>query len=96
MWALQLIPIAFVFRVRANQEYPLLAGLLLTVYAIERARTSWPWIAAAIAGALYALLVKGVFALLAPVLAALWLWTRHRHGRKWRCRPGSAWRSSCW
>ena len=34
--------------------------------------------AAAFAGALYALLVKGVFALLAPVLAALWLWTRHR------------------
>ena len=78
VWTLQLIPIAFVFRVRANQEYPLLAGLLLTVYAIERARTSWPWVAVAIAGALYALLVKGVFALLAPVLAALWLWTRHR------------------
>ena len=33
---------------------------------------------AAILGALYALLVKGVFALLAPVLAALWLWSRRR------------------
>ncbi len=76
--ALQLIPIAFVFRVRANQEYPLLAGLLLVIYGLERARISWPWIAVAIVGALYAVFVKGVFALLAPVLAALWLWTRRR------------------
>ena len=78
VWALLLIPIAFVFRVRANQEYPLLAGVLLTVYGLERARAWWPWIAVAILGALYALVVKGVFALLAPVLGALWLWTRRR------------------
>lgn len=76
VWALLLIPIAFVFRVRANQEYPLLAGLMVAIYALERARTSWGWIAIAVAGALYALFVKGVFALLAPVLAAVWLWTR--------------------
>ncbi len=80
VWALQLIPIAFVFRVRGNQEYPLLAGLLLAVYGIERARTGWAWIAVAVAGALYALVVKGVFALLAPVLAGLWLWSRRREG----------------
>ena len=76
VWALQLIPIAFVFRVRANQEYLLLAGLLLAIYGLERARSSWAWIAVAVAGALYALIVKGVFALLAPVLAGLWLWSR--------------------
>ena len=75
VWALQLIPIAFVFRVRANQEYPLLAGLLLAIYGIERARTWWPWIGVAVAGTFYALVVKGVFALLAPVLAGLWLWS---------------------
>ena len=80
MWALQLIPIAFVFRVRANQEYPLLAGLLLAVYGIERARLGWAWIAVALGGALYALAVKGVFALLAPVLAGVWLWSRRREG----------------
>jgi hypothetical protein len=80
VWALQLIPIAFVFRVRANQEYPLLAGLLLAVYAIERARVGSAWIVVAVAGALYALAVKGVFALLAPVLAGLWLWSRRRQG----------------
>jgi 4-amino-4-deoxy-L-arabinose transferase-like glycosyltransferase len=76
VWGLQLIPIAFVFRVRANQEYPLLAGLLVTVYALERARASWGWIALALVGAFYAVLVKGVFALLAPVLAGLWLLSR--------------------
>ncbi len=81
VWALQLIPIAFVFRVRANQEYPLLAGLLVAVYGLERARTSWRWIAVALAGVLYALLVKGVFALLAPVLAGSWLWMRRRDAR---------------
>jgi len=81
VWALQLIPIAFVFRVRGNQEYPLLVGLLLAVYGIERARTSWPWIGVAVAGAFYALVVKGVFALLAPILAALWLWSRRRQSR---------------
>jgi hypothetical protein len=76
VWALQLIPIAFVFRVRANQEYLLLAGLLLAIYGLERARNSWAWIAVAVAGALYALVVKGVFALLVPVLGGLWLWSR--------------------
>ena len=80
VWALQLIPIAFVFRVRANQEYPLLAGLLLAVYGIERARIGWAWIAVALGGALYALAVKGVFALLAPVLAGVWLWSRRQGG----------------
>ena len=58
----------------------MLAGLLLAVYAIERARAAWWWILVAVAGALYALVVKGVFALLAPVLAGFWLWSRPRQG----------------
>jgi hypothetical protein len=81
VWALQLIPIAFVFRVRANQEYPLLAGLLVAVYGLERARRSWPWIGVAAAGAMYAIAVKGVFGLLAPLLAGLWLWSRRSQNR---------------
>jgi hypothetical protein len=72
-WTLQLIPIAFVFRIRANQEYLLLVGLLLAVYGVERSRERWPWLGLALTGYVYALLVKGVFALLAPVIAALWL-----------------------
>jgi 4-amino-4-deoxy-L-arabinose transferase-like glycosyltransferase len=88
VWALSLVPIAFVFRVRANQEYLVLAGLLLAVYALERARAAWWWIPIAMAGALYALLVKGVFALLAPAVAAIWLWTRRAQGT-------TAWASWC-
>ena len=76
VWALQLIPIAFVFRVRGNQEYLLLAGLLLAVYGIERLRDSGWWMGVALAGTAWALLVKGVFGLLAPVLAAIWLLSR--------------------
>jgi len=37
-WLLQLLPIAFVFRARANHEYAELAGMLLAIYATERSR----------------------------------------------------------
>jgi 4-amino-4-deoxy-L-arabinose transferase-like glycosyltransferase len=77
-WVLQLLPIAFVFRVRANQEYLLLFGLLLTLYGLERARAHAGWIVVAVAGFVYALLVKGVFALLELPLAVLWLVARRR------------------
>ena len=85
VWALQVIPIAFVFRVRANQEYLLLAGLLLAVYGLDRAREGRGWGLAALAGGLFALAVKGVFALLAPVAGAIWLASRRpAPGRSWR------------
>ncbi len=73
LWTLQLLPIAFVFRIRANHEYPLLAGVLVAVYGIERARERWPWLLLALSGFLYALLVKGIFAGLGPALATVWL-----------------------
>lgn len=83
-WALLLIPIAFVFRVRANQEYLVLAGILVSIYGLERTRTSSAWAVLAVAGCLCALGVKGVFALVAPVAGALWLWAR-------RPNPAMAW-----
>jgi hypothetical protein len=73
LWTLQLLPIAFVFRIRANHEYPLLAGVLVTVYGIERARERWSWLLLAIAGFVYALIVKGIFAGLGPALGCVWL-----------------------
>jgi hypothetical protein len=72
-WTLQLLPIAFVFRIRANQEYLLLAGLLLAIVGSDRARRHPAWLLAALCGYVYALLVKGVFAFLAPICAALWM-----------------------
>lgn len=73
---LQLLPIAFVFRVRANQEYAVLAGLLLAIYATERARTRPAWIAGMLAGFCGVLLVKGVFAFMVPVACGLWVLSR--------------------
>jgi hypothetical protein len=73
---LQLLPIAFVFRVRANQEYAVLAGLLFAIYATERARTRPPWVAGMLAGFCAVLLVKGVFAFMVPVACGIWLVSR--------------------
>src|SRR5262245_3223163 len=42
-WVALILPIAFVYRVRASQEYPVLVLLLLAIYATERSRTSAPW-----------------------------------------------------
>jgi hypothetical protein len=73
---LQLLPIAFVFRVRANQEYAVLAGLLFALYSTERARARRAWIAGMLAGFCAVLLVKGVFAFMVPVTCAIWLVSR--------------------
>jgi hypothetical protein len=75
-WLLQLLPIAFVFRVRANQEYAVLLGMLLALYAAERARTRPGWTAGMLAGFCVVLLVKGVFAFMVPLTCALWLAAR--------------------
>jgi 4-amino-4-deoxy-L-arabinose transferase-like glycosyltransferase len=75
-WIVQLLPIAFVFRIRANQEYAVLAGLLFALYACERARTRAPWVVGMLAGFLAVLLVKGVFAFMVPLACVLWLLVR--------------------
>jgi 4-amino-4-deoxy-L-arabinose transferase-like glycosyltransferase len=75
-WIVQLMPIAFVFRVRANQEYAVLAGVLLGLLATERSRVRlrWAWLTA-VAFA-WALLVKGVLGFVVPIVCAVWLATR--------------------
>jgi hypothetical protein len=75
-WLLQLLPIAFVFRVRANQEYAVLFGLLLAVYATERSRRRSAWTAVMVLAFLFVLFVKGVFAFMVPLVCALWLIAR--------------------
>jgi hypothetical protein len=75
-WILQLLPIAFVFRVRANQEYAVLLGLLLALYSTERSRHHPMWTAGMIAGFGWVLLVKGVFAIIVPLTCGVWLVAR--------------------
>jgi len=70
---LQLMPVAFVFRVRANQEYLLLACLLLTMIGLDRSRQSWRGVIAVAAGIVGALLVKGAFLILVLGGAGLWM-----------------------
>lgn len=72
-WALLVLPIAFVYRVRANQEYPVLLLLLLGVYGTARARRSPWWIAVPPIATVGILLVKDVFFVFAPIACALWL-----------------------
>jgi 4-amino-4-deoxy-L-arabinose transferase-like glycosyltransferase len=84
-WLVQLLPIAFVFRIRANQEYAVLAGVLFALYACERARTRSVWVAGMLAGFVAVLLVKGVFAFMVPLTCAVWLIARGPR------RPVAAW-----
>jgi hypothetical protein len=90
-WMVQLLPIAFVFRVRANQEYAVLAALLFALYATERARKNPVWIAGMVAGFCGVLLVKGVFAGIVPVVCAVWLVARAEPGAFLRGTDRRAW-----
>jgi hypothetical protein len=85
-WLLQLSPIAFVFRIRANQEYAVLAGLFFALYATERARQRSIWIAGMLVGFCGVLFVKGVFAFMVPLTCAIWLIARGLGAREPRAR----------
>lgn len=75
-WLLQLLPIAFVFRIRANHEQLLLCFYLAALVAVEKSRTRPAWIALAALAAVATLSVKGVFVALLIVSCAFWLLAR--------------------
>jgi hypothetical protein len=77
----QLLPVAFVFRVRANHEQALLLFLLLAILGTEKARSRPAWGVLTAVGFVGMLLVKGVAAGLGPPACALWLLARRREGR---------------
>ena len=87
-WMIQLLPIAFTYRVRANQEQAVLLCLLFALYGIERARGQWTWGLAVVAGLVGLLLVKGV--LVVTGFGACGLWLLVRHGRDPRARTAPA------
>lgn len=72
-WVLQLMPVAFVYRIRGNQEHPLLMCFLALLYATHRARVQPAWMLLMAASLCFLVLVKGAFAMFALVSAALWL-----------------------
>lgn len=70
---LQIMPVAFVFRIRANQEYAMLVCLLVACLAVDRARRHWSgWIVLAVATS-FALMIKGAFVIFTLAGALLWL-----------------------
>jgi 4-amino-4-deoxy-L-arabinose transferase-like glycosyltransferase len=83
---LQIMPVAFIFRIRANHEYPMLLCLLVTIIGIDGVRRSWRWLPVPAAALAAALLIKGVFVAIPILAAAIWI----------LCNPrdvgGSAWR----
>jgi hypothetical protein len=84
---LQLMPVAFLFRIRANHEYLMLVGMLTALVGLERVRTSrWAVVLVAI-GMAGALLVKGVFVVLTITGALLWVLFDPAGGGRARGRP---------
>ena len=73
MLLLQFMPLAFVFRIRDNHEYPMLVCLLVSLVGLARIGESWVWGAAVVLGFTAALLVKGVFAVVVLLGAAIWI-----------------------
>ena len=75
-WLVQLLPIAFTFRIRANHEQALLLCLVAALYGTERSRSRPRFALLTVAGLVGLLLVKGVLAVFGPALCALWLLSR--------------------
>jgi 4-amino-4-deoxy-L-arabinose transferase-like glycosyltransferase len=91
-WIVQLLPIAFTYRIRANHEQALLLCLLLALLGIERARRRWwPWGLAVVAGLVGLLLVKGVLVVMGVGACAVWLLVRQ--ATEPDVRAGGAWAS---
>ena len=72
-WILQLLPVSFVYRIRGNQEHPLLMCVLAMIYATDRARANPMWIAVIVVSFCWLALIKGAFAMFALVAASLWI-----------------------
>jgi 4-amino-4-deoxy-L-arabinose transferase-like glycosyltransferase len=93
---IQLMPVAFLFRIRANHEYPMLVCLLLVIAGLDGVRRGSWWWTAVIAFALTgALLVKGVFIVLIFLAAGLWVLINPTRAPGSMARPVLATMVSC-
>jgi hypothetical protein len=72
-WMLQLIPIAFTYRIRANHEQAVLLLFLVALWSIEKSRKDVRWISLLVFSTAAAVLVKGVFAAWLFIGCASWL-----------------------
>ncbi len=72
---LLVMPVAFIFRVRANHEYPMLVCLLVVLIGLDGVRRTWAYAPLVAAALVAALLIKGVFVVLVLAAAGLWIVT---------------------
>jgi 4-amino-4-deoxy-L-arabinose transferase-like glycosyltransferase len=75
-WVMQLLPIAFTYRVRANHEQAVLLSLLVALWATERSRTRIAWALVTALAFVAGALVKGLFVAMMPLACGLWLLAR--------------------
>jgi 4-amino-4-deoxy-L-arabinose transferase-like glycosyltransferase len=87
-WLLQLLPIAFTYRVRANHEQALLLCLVLALVGTDWSRRHARFAVLTALGLVGMLLVKGIFAVFGPLLCALWLVASRRDPER---AAGAAW-----
>ncbi len=73
MLLLQLMPIAFIFRIRSNHEYLVLAALLGLLVSLDGLKRHWAWGIVVALTLVVGLLVKGVFVIFLLAAAALWI-----------------------
>ena len=90
-WLIQLLPIAFTFRIRANHEAAVLLFLLVALYGTERARGRPRYAVLTVVGLTGLLLVKGLLAAFGPALCALWLVARRLAGQGRAAADRGAW-----
>jgi len=70
---LPVMPMAFIFRVRGNHEYPMLFCLALCLIGLEGLGRSWRWAGLVVAGLVGGVVIKGVFVVPILIAAALWI-----------------------
>jgi 4-amino-4-deoxy-L-arabinose transferase-like glycosyltransferase len=90
-WLIQLLPVAFTYRVRANHEQAVVLCLLVALLGAERARSRPRWAVLTVAGLVGLVLVKGVVAVLGPAVCALWLLVRRREADAHAPSDRAAW-----
>ena len=72
VWIVQLLPIAFAYRIRANHEQAVVLCLVAALYATVRSRSDARWMVVTTLAFLYMFMVKGLLMAFAPVSCA-WL-----------------------
>ena len=73
IWMLQLIPIAFTYRIRANHEQAVLLLFFLALWAVEKSRKDSRWIGLLMFSAAATVLVKGLFVAWIFIGCGAWL-----------------------